>query len=385
MAGPDLMFRPMIYYAFISSVLMYIITKAMLVSIFKNGTVITNITAILLFVYLTLLFVFNNHSYVETRSVYLNVTTLLISIMVAPYILNKYGYKKIFYELYIMSSLILYTFITYILLLTMLGIYPNPMYNMSFISNGYLYASDIHVLPISMFIYGYYTIKNGHYNKNIIIKYTIIAVVFIIILLLLRRAAMFVTILAITSIISYYIINIKSKKNIQLIIVFMIINGGAIIISYSYIYEGIEHRITGLNRSGQLVSTDEGRFVDHLLVYDDMFKRNQYNKLIGYSFFNAPGNYGQGIYGDRNLHADLAVITHASGLVGLFLYLIMVFKLFKESYHNTNIIIWLFLFIAFFIFTLSGRITNPAYSISFFLLLIWTSLPQIDTKYELED
>ncbi len=165
----------------------------------------------------------------------------------------------------------------------------------------------------------------------------------------------------------------------------MIINGGAIIISYSYIYEGIEHRITGLNRSGQLVSTDEGRFVDHLLVYDDMFKRNQYNKLIGYSFFNAPGNYGQGIYGDRNLHADLAVITHASGLVGLFLYLIMVFKLFKESYHNTNIIIWLFLFIAFFIFTLSGRITNPAYSISFFLLLIWTSLPQIDTKYELED
>ncbi|MCH8535329.1 MAG: hypothetical protein LAT51_09700 [Flavobacteriaceae bacterium] len=377
--GPDLLIRPLIYNAFIFLILLYLIYGAVLRKALKEGKILINAPALLLLIYTTLLFLFHNHSYAETRTAYIALSSLFIAVIVAPQIFKKYGYERVMYELYKMSALSIFVFVPYVFFLTFLNYHPQPMYsNISFVSNGYIFAADVHALPIFLFVFGYYRLKvaSSVFNLSSLFSFVIIVITLILIILMLRRAAMLVSLLAVIALIANYFFSIRNTSNIQLFLVLLFIIGIGVFISYDRIYEGVQFRSYGSDRENQFVSTDEGRFVDHYLVYDDMFNRNEYSKLIGFSFFNAPGNYGQGIFGDRNLHADLAVIAHSLGLIGLLLYLYMVTKLFIKSFRNVNIIIWLFLISTFVIFTITGRITNAPYATSFFLLLIWTTMPK---------
>jgi len=366
LSGTENLIRPFFFYAFISILLTFLTYKSFLISGRKIWL------AGLLLVYFIALFLFNNDDKEATRPVFFSMTSLFVTIMISRPIFMKYGKKVILKELYGMSSGIIYLFIPYVIILTVLNIYPSPIYErlqIQLVSNGYIFAAELHTLPIVVFIFGYYRILNKSLSSYALVT---IVVASVLIALMFRRAALMVLIISLATI---FFSNIKREKisnafKFAFISAFFL--GIALYFTFEFIADGYAARI---QTRGSFASTEEGRFVDHVLVYNDMFIRKTYNWLIGHSFFNAPGNYGQGIFGMRNLHADLAVIAHASGLIGLSLYLVLVLKLFKKSYKQTSLHVWSFLLIAFIVFSLSGRITVPAYSISFFLLLVWSTLP----------
>jgi hypothetical protein len=118
----------------------------------------------------------------------------------------------------------------------------------------------------------------------------------------------------------------------------------------------------------------EGRFLDHTLVYQDAFIKNDFNPFFGYDFFNSRGNYGGGVLGNRPLHADIPVIMHSSGLIGVFLYLTVTLKFFYISYKNSKnkMELWICIFclLVFILNTVTGRITEGAYSSLLFMLVL---------------
>lgn len=152
--------------------------------------------------------------------------------------------------------------------------------------------------------------------------------------------------------------------------------------SHEQLFERLDARFAGR----QIVDMEAGRFTDHVMVYEDLFVQKRYSPLLGYEFFNAPGNYGGGVFGDRNLHADAAVITHASGLIGLLLYFLMVLKTFRMSWKccsdYADRYIWIFCLLAFVIFSITGRITNTGYAILLFTLLLLPLSNTVSSRWE---
>src|SRR6185503_2901979 len=76
---------------------------------------------------------------------------------------------------------------------------------------------------------------------------------------------------------------------------------------------------------------EEKRFIEYSLLYDDMFVYHAYSPWFGYELFNSAGNYGKGVLADRSLHGDIPNLLHSSGIIGVFLYLIMTLTAFWQA------------------------------------------------------
>ncbi|MFW5879378.1 MAG: hypothetical protein ACOCUV_00995 [bacterium] len=292
---------------------------------------------------------------------------MALGILIIPDLYAKYERNRVIRELNRMCFVFLLLFIANTVICTALSYYPKPMYGMiSGISYGGIYAAAFNSIPVVLFAF---FIFNAHKLSYTYLSTGVIS--FLLLMITMRRSVALVSIFAILIVLFYLLYTKKARK---LFIVILILTAAAFSLTFLGIADQFEERYDSRFHNRQLVSMDEGRFMDFKLVYKDLFVDNRYGKLFGFEFFNAPGNYGGGIFGDRNLHADIPLIVHASGMVGLTLYLLMILKSFKHSWRYCltymDKFIFLFCTLTFVVFTISGRITNTAYALSLFSVLM---------------
>ncbi len=77
--------------------------------------------------------------------------------------------------------------------------------------------------------------------------------------------------------------------------------------------------------------TAEARYLETITVVNDIFSFNDLKySFFGKELFNTAGNYGDGIFGRREIHNDYIVILNGSGIVGLILYLTLFLLIYKK-------------------------------------------------------
>jgi hypothetical protein len=291
-----------------------------------------------------------------------------MAIVIIPDLYKKYPKKIIIRELKRMCFALLTLFVVNSIVSTAYGYYPQPMYGIiSGISYGHLYGSSFNVIPIVLFALLIFNINN---NRSIL-TFIIGMITFVLLMVSMRRSVVFVTLIGIC-IFSSYLLKQKQVGKVTLLLIISI----AVVVSATFL--GMDKqfldRFESRFHNQQIVSTDEGRFQDFILIYEDLFVFDRYDKIFGYEFFNAPGNYGLGINGSRNLHADIPLILHASGIAGLSLFLLMIISSFIYSWRFCVSVmdkyIYFFCMIAFIVFSFTGRITQTSYAISIFLILM---------------
>jgi hypothetical protein len=81
----------------------------------------------------------------------------------------------------------------------------------------------------------------------------------------------------------------------------------------------------------------EGRYLESYYVWDEVTSFNNPAKsLLGLEGFNSVGNYANGRFGERQLHVDYNLIVNTIGLIGLFLYVFLFYRIFRTMMRFRN-------------------------------------------------
>jgi len=353
--------RALIWYLILAVIMGYVIYK-------NKGFSRHNPYAILLVLYFTIL-LFLSTDPGGVRAHYIHSVVFLLSIPVIHNLYKIYDRSFIEDELYKMFVIILVLFISNTVIATLTGYTSGRgMYGLSGITYGNLFATDFNIVPIAIFFILYKL--SCRYS---VINMLIALISFAFIVLSMRRSVMVVAIAAAGLFMLMLLIQ-KNKSN-ALITIYATSMVVVMIFLYTNFFdtflERYEHR--GL-QDREFVSLDEGRFVEYRLVYTDMFVHKRYSAVIGYELFNSSGNYGNQLFGSRSLHSDITVLIHASGLVGLLVYLLMIIRTFyisyKSSWSSYDKLILMFCATVFIVFTITGRFTSAHHMISLVLIVL---------------
>lgn len=170
----------------------------------------------------------------------------------------------------------------------------------SFVSfyTGGIQLNQWYTLPLAMlYIAGYKMIYLK--SKFSIFERALIFLSFLWVMLSWRRTAFLVLVIGILLLIYYNRISLKLIINLAIIsfIAFLIIGS-----TFLTIYEGRKKTIDkGLE--------EEGRFIETEWVHEKIYSFEDVNtSLFGTEIFNTPGNYLDGIFGDRPMHVDINII-----------------------------------------------------------------------------
>jgi hypothetical protein len=353
--------RALVRYAIYSGLIFYSAYRV-------NGISIYNKYALLLLLYFTILFITNSSGFEDARSTYFNMALFLLSIIIIPNIYIKHERENILNEVYKMSFGVLSLFVINTIVSTLTGYAPMRMYGISTgVLYGRLFAAAFNIVPVVLFFYLLYKVKNIS-----LINIIMALLAFSMLLFTMRRGVVLVAFIGMGVVLLYLVwyqktghLVVFSYSALIVVIIFFGYTG-----YYTQIIERFEHRFS----DREVVHLEEGRFVDHRLIYEDIFIYRRYSPYIGYEFFNSAGNYADGIYGSRSLHPDIPVIVHATGLIGLLLYLLMIFKIFHQSWLSSfwpeDRFIWIFCLLVFIVFTITGRITSASYAIALVSILM---------------
>lgn len=336
--------------------------------------------AVLLISYFVVLYIFS-HDLSDTRPALFAMACLIGTIFVAPNLYLMHGKEIIWEDLYKMSSWVLYFFIANTLLSTATGYVPNPLYGRTTgVIYGNMGATSFMIIPVALFIYLTYDLK-----KAPLLHIAIGLLAFALATLSFRRTAVVTSALALICFLLIVFMEEDRRRAVALGIA--LVGMAALGLFFTDFQTQFEERYQGRFSDKEVIQADEGRMVDHVMVYEDMVVHGRYSILFGYGFFNSAGNYGGGVHRGRSLHPDLPVIAHASGVIGLALYLGMVFKVFRQSWQRRSQtrdkILWFFCLLVFLVFTISGRITDTAYAVAFFLLL-YVPVAPVESREEPE-
>jgi hypothetical protein len=75
----------------------------------------------------------------------------------------------------------------------------------------------------------------------------------------------------------------------------------------------------------------EGRYLETQFVWEEVLSFDNPSKsLFGLEGFNSVGNYADGMFGDRQVHVDYNLIVNTIGLVGLVLYLLVFWQMYRN-------------------------------------------------------
>lgn len=190
--------------------------------------------------------------------------------------------------------------------------------HISFYSGG-LYLSLWYVLPLAiMYVLGYriLLLKSGLLLKEKIL----IFLSFLWILLSWRRTAFVVLVLGVLFLVYY------SRKYTKFFANLVIVVFAAFLMVGSTFLDLYEARKKTIDKGIE----EEGRFLETEWVFTEIFSFNNLStSLFGTEIFNTAGNYLNGAFEDRPLHVDINIILWGSGLLGLFLYLFLHYKIYR--------------------------------------------------------
>lgn len=335
--------------------------------IIRNGLFFrNNIWAIILIVYFLLLL--NNSSDLEMiRPHFFAVMWLFILVPLIPAIYKKYPADTVFKELSNASLLILILFLANALVSSMYKFSPTEMYGFtSGILFGNLWAAAFNTLAIALFV----VFLKGVSERNFIFL-GVAVVSFFFIMLTLRRSVIGLSALGMLIVMA----SIMTRQKAKMIIVTasLLVVAGFVIYTQTDFMDEFIGRVEQRKLEDREL-TEEKRYIEYSLIYDDMFVYHAYSPWFGYELFNSGGNYGKGILADRSLHGDITNLLHSSGLLGVLLYLSMVTTAFWQAIRSAKRARekWIILFCAgvFTVYTLTGRYTEVAASSLLFLVLM---------------
>jgi len=363
--------RALVWYLILLIIMTYLIYK-------NRGYTRNNIYSIILVVYFTILFSLSTDAE-GARSGYISAVVFFLSIPICQQVYKKYDRSIIDGELCKMALIVLLIFISNTIMSTLYGFSgERPMYGFAGVVYGNMRHTDFNIIPIVLFILLYKILKE-YSTFDLLVA----IVSFSFLLLTMRRSVIVAAITGVGIIMLMLIIEKnKSKSMMGLILAGMI---AVFLVSGTNILDRFWERYEQRDlHEEKFVSREEERFTEYGILYSDMFVNKRYSPLFGYELFNSPGNYGDGINQDRSLHSDIPVIVHASGLVGLLLYLLMVTRTFLISYVSSETtnekMIILFCVLVFIIFAITGRFTKAETMIAMFMLIL---LP--NAKYKSDD
>ncbi|WP_276499733.1 hypothetical protein [Pontibacter litorisediminis] len=292
---------------------------------------------------------------------------------------QKYTKKVIFKELTSTALILLVLFTCNVLMSTVKGYSPYEMYG---ISSGILYG-NVYAAGFNVLTFAIYIVALGFIQNKSAVNLLVLVVTFSFILLSLRRSVMGISLLGI--LISYLTILTVDKAKTFVLFGFLAVALGCTVYFTTDLADSFKERYE-LRKLDERELEEEKRFIEYELLYKDMFVYRDYSPLTGFELFNSWGNYGRGALDDRSLHGDLTSITHSSGLIGLFLYLLMVFSAFRTSWKaaqtRTDYLTILFCGVAFIVFTITGRYTEVGAMMMLFLVL---QLPLAEDETETAD
>jgi hypothetical protein len=339
--------------------------------IFKNrGFSKYNPYAIMLVIYFTALFYLSSDM-TSTRTGYIQCAVLFLSLPLIQNIYKKYDRASIENEIYKVSVIILLIFLSNVILSSLTGYTgarDRTMYGLTGILYGNLRVADLNILPFALF-FVLYRLSARYSTTDLIIS----VITFSSLVLSMRRSIM-VAATAASGIFLLMLLLQRNKSNaivttyaLAVVVIIAIMSTDVLdIFKDRYEHRRLDER--------EFVNVEESRFIEYELIYYDMFIDNAYSPWFGFELLNSPGNYGNGIFGDRSLHSDLPVIIHSSGIIGLMLYLLMIFRAyavsFKFSKNSNDRLVLLFCFVALIIFSLTGRFTHADYMIMMFLFVL---------------
>ena len=91
----------------------------------------------------------------------------------------------------------------------------------------------------------------------------------------------------------------------------------------------IESRQDKFSGSQIDVMKEENRFLETIAVWTEVIQfKKPTTAIFGGEAFNSIGNYGGGVFKNRQLHVDYNLIVNTIGVVGLFLYLNIFFSIY---------------------------------------------------------
>jgi len=179
-------------------------------------------------------------------------------------------------------------------------------------------ALGIVLLPII------YPLEN--HGKKLFI--TILSIFAVILLAFTMRRTVFLIIT-----VGYFIYFIYSKQKLKILLSTICIL--IIIISLFPIYKNPLLTRFSIRADQGKFSRDfyynEIRYVESIYVLNKIFSFHDIKySLFGKEVLNSEGNYCNGIYGERPLHLDFNVILNGSGILGLLIYILIYYKIYRK-------------------------------------------------------
>jgi hypothetical protein len=325
-----------------------------------------NIFSIILVMYYFVLLA-DTPDFRETKSDIINTAWIFLCIPLIPEIMKNYSRERVFEELSQSAFLIMTLYVLNALISTALGYYPEGKgYGFtSGISFGNLALNIYNVLPLAIYI----ILRKGFRDKNIWYLALYLVSIFLIFLTL-RRTIMVLSVVA-TLVLMFELLNFKQLKEFIIYGLIIGIVGSVVVLNTGFIDE-----ITERAKERNLENRDlegEARYLEYGLIYKDLFVYYDYSPWFGYGPFESGGNYGKKIFGERVLHTEFAYYVHASGFLGLGLYLLMVSVAFlvvwKSSFTKEDKFQFVFLLFYFSAHFLLGWSRNLIPAVMFFSIL----------------
>ncbi|WP_266205209.1 hypothetical protein [Pontibacter kalidii] len=335
--------------------------------VFRNPYYIKqNVPAFLLFLYFLALLP-RSTDLVFIRPYVFSVLWLFTLVPLISTIYQKYPREVLFKELTNTALIMLLMFIANVAVSTAKGFAPSEMYGITTgILYGNVYAAGFNILTFSVFTIA---LSSIHHRSIVNLMVLVAAVSFLV--LSLRRSVIGMSFLGVG--IAYLTLLTREKAKMFVLSGILLCTLGFVVYSATDLADSFKERYE-LRNLDERALEEESRFLEYELLYKDMFVYYDYSPLIGYEPFNSWGNYGRGALEDRSLHGDLTSITHSSGLIGLLLYLLMVFTAFRSSWRaaetRTDLCIVLFCAISFAAYTLTGRYTEVGSMMMLYLVLL---------------
>jgi Phosphoglycerol transferase and related proteins, alkaline phosphatase superfamily len=350
--------------------------------IIRNGLFFrNNVWALILIVYFLILL--NNSSDLTTiRPHFFAVMWLFILIPLIPAIYKKHSAETVFKELSNACLLILILFLANSLVSSVYKFSPTEMYGFtSGILFGNLWAAAFNTLAIALFVVFF---KGVTERKFIYLAVAIVSFFFI--MLTLRRSVIGLSALGILIV----MLSMMTRQKAKMIFVTasLLLVAGVVIYTQTDFMDEFIGRVEQRKLEDREL-TEEKRYIEYSLIYDDMFVYHAYSPWFGYELFNSGGNYGKGILADRSLHGDITNLLHSSGVLGVLLYLCMVATAFWQAIRAAKQPRdkWIILFSAcvFTVYTLTGRYTEVAASSLLYLVLMLPLASQEEEQPELAE
>ena len=345
-----------VFYALVALLIISILNK-------RFDLLSQNPAAVLLLFYFLILL---TAAHAELKySLVFSVLLFFISIPLINLIYKHHTYDEIFSELTRASIIILVVFVTNAVLSTLTKYNPQSMYGInSGVFYGNLGYTDFNVIGIALFIVLLRLLK-----KNNFVLLAIYIIAFAFVMLTLRRSAMLVSGLGV--VFAFLTVMTQRKIGQSLLYLLLAVILGTVVYFKSDFASVFNERYE-LRRLDEREFEEEKRFAEYEMVYKDMFILNKYSPWFGYGLFNSAGNYGEGQFEDRTLHADLTSLAHSSGLIGVFLYLIMILTAFSMAFKAAKSkgqkLMVLYCVLTFLVYTITGRYSQADSMLLLFLV-----------------